>query len=167
MYCPTISLDFIESLSCTVPISTCTVQKSSCYVPVVSSILVSSCLNFNLSITTFQLNLLQNLSCTVQNFHLTLLNRYLVLSHIRLVMSKNRLVLSQFWLVSTQNSTFFVEKVIMYCPTILPNFVESKSSTVPISTWTVQKLTLICRKICLDLDLILNDPFRNNDLVYT
>ncbi len=27
MYCPTSSLDFVESLSCTVPIWTCTVQK--------------------------------------------------------------------------------------------------------------------------------------------
>jgi hypothetical protein len=167
MYCPTISLDFVESLSCTVPISTCTVRKSSCYVLVVSSILVSSCLNFNLSIPTFQLNLLQNSSCTVQNFHLTLLNRYLVLSHIRLVMSENRLLLTYFQLVHTQNSNFSVEKVIKYCPTISPYFVESTSSTVPISTWTVQKLTLICRKIRLDLVLILNDPFRNNDLVYT
>ena len=134
MYCPTISLDFVESLSCTVPILTCTVRKLSCYVPVVSSILVSSCLNFNLSITTFQLNLLQNSSCTVQKFHLILLSRRLVLSHIRHVMSENCLVLSQFRLVCTQNSTFFVEKVIMYCPTVSPNFVELTSSTVPIST---------------------------------
>ncbi len=152
MYCPTISLDFVESLSCTFPISTRTVRKSSCYVPVVSSILVSSCLNFNLSKTTFQLNLLQNLSCTDQNFHLILLNCYIVLSNIRLVMSENRLVLTWFQLVHTQNSTFFVEKVIMYCPTISPYFVESMSSTVPISTWTVQKLTLICQKNRLDLD---------------
>ena len=134
MYCPTNALDFVESLSCTVPISNSTVRNSSCYVPVVSSILVSYCPNFNLSIPTFQLNLLQNSSCTVQKFHLTLLNRYLVLSHIRLVMSENCLVLSQFRLVCTQNSTFFVEKVIMYCPTVSPNFVELTSSTVPIST---------------------------------
>ncbi len=167
MYCPTISFDFVESLSCTVPILPCTVRKLSCYVPVVSSILVLYCPNFNLSITTFQPNLLQNSSCTVQKFHPILLNCYPVLSYIRLVMSKIHLVLSQFWLVHTQNSTFFVEKVIMYCPTISPDFVESASRTNPILTFTVQKLTLISRKICLDLDLILNDPFRNNDLVYT
>ncbi len=167
MYCPTISLDFVESLSCTVPISTQIVQKLSWYVPVVSSILVSYCPNFNLSIPTFQLNLLKNSSCTVQKFHLILLNPYLVLSHIWLVMSKNCLVLSQFWLVRNQNSTFLVEKVIIYCPTNLPFFVKSVSCTLPILTCTVQKLTLICRKIRLDLDLILNDPFRNNDLVYT
>ncbi len=130
-------LSHVESLSCTVPFSTCTVQKSSCYVPVVSSILVSYCPNFNLSIPTFQLNLMKNSSCTVQKFHLILLNRYLVLSHIRLVMSKNCLVLSQFWLVRTQNSTFFVEKVIMYCPSNLPDFVELVSCTIPISTCTV------------------------------
>ncbi len=134
MYCPTISLDFVESLSCTVPNSTCTVRKLSCYVLVVSSIHVSSCLNFNLSKTTFQLNLLQNSSFTVQNFHLILLNRYLVLSYIRLVVSKNCLVLTYFQLVHTQNSTFFVEKVIKYCPTISPYFVKLSSSTVPIST---------------------------------
>ena len=125
MYCPTNALDFVESLSRTVPISNSTVRNSSCYVPVVSSILVSYCPNFNLSIPTFQLNLLQNLSCTVQKFHMILLSRRLVLSHIRHVMSENCLVLSQFRLVRTQNSTFFVEKVIMYCPTISPNFVES------------------------------------------
>jgi len=134
MYCPTNALDFVESLSRTVPISNSTVRNSSCYVPVVSSILVSYCPNFNLSIPTFQLNLLQNSSCTVRNFHLTLLNRYLVLSHIRIVMSENCLVLSSFRLVRSQNSTFFVEKVIMYCPTISPYFVELTSSTVPIST---------------------------------
>ena len=134
MYCPKILPDFVKSASCTVPIPTCTVRKLSCYVPVVSSILVSSCLNFNLSIPTFQLNLLQNSSCTVRNFHLTLLNRYLVLSYIRLVMSKNRLVLTYFQLVHTQNSKFSVKKVIKYCPTISPYLVESTSSTVPIST---------------------------------
>ncbi len=153
MYCPTISHDFVKSLSCTVPISTCTVRKLSCYVPVVSSILVWYCPNFNLYIPTFQLNLLKNSSCTVQKIHLIFLNRYLVLSHIRLVMSDNGLVLTQFWLVHTQNSTFVVEKVIMYCPTLSPDFVESASCTVPITTCTVQKLTLICRKNCLDLDL--------------
>ncbi len=110
MYCPTISLNFVESLSCTVLILTCPVRKLSCYVLVVSSILVSSCLNFNLSIPTFQLNLLQNSSCTVRNFHLTLLNRYLVLFHIRLLMSKNCLLLTYFQLVHTQNSTFSVKK---------------------------------------------------------
>jgi hypothetical protein len=96
-----------------------------------------------------------------------LLNRYLVLSYIQLVMSEIRCVLSQFRLVYTQKTKKNVERVIMYCPTISPDFVKSASFTVPISTCTVQKLTLISRKICLDLDLILNDPFRNNDLVYT
>ena len=134
MYCPTNALDFVESLSCTVPISNSTVRNPSCYVRVVSSILVSYCPNFNLSIPTFQLNLLQNSSCTVQKFHLTLLNRYLVLSHIRLVMSENRLLLTYFQLVHTQNSNFSVKKVIKYCPTISPYFVGSTSSTVPIST---------------------------------
>ena len=82
------------------------------------------------------------------------------------VLSENCLVLTQFQLVRTQNSTFFVKKIIMYCPTISPDFVQPASCTVPILTCIVQKLTLISRKICLDLDLILNDPFRNNDLVY-
>ncbi len=54
----------------------------------------------------------------------------------------------------------------MYCPTNSPDFVQSASCTVPILTCTVQKLTLISQKNCLDLDLILNDPFPNNDLVY-
>ena len=66
MYCPKISPDFVDSASCTVPISTCTVQKLSCYVPVVSSILVSYCPNFNLSIPTIQLNKQKKSSCTVQ-----------------------------------------------------------------------------------------------------
>ena len=110
MYCPTNALDFVESLSRTVPISNSTVRNSSCYVPVVSSILVSYCPNFNLSIPTFQLNLLQSSSCTVKKFHLILLNCYLVLSHIQLVMSKNCLVLFQFWLVHTQNSTYWLKK---------------------------------------------------------
>ena len=101
MYCPTISLNFVESLSRTFPISNSTVRNSSCYVRVVSSILVSYCPNFNLSIFTFRLNLLQNSSCTVRNFHLTLLNCYLVLSHIRIVMSENRLLLTYFQLVYT------------------------------------------------------------------
>ena len=134
MFCPTNALDFVESLSRTVPISNSTVRNSSCYVRVVSSIFVSYCPNFNLSIFTFRLNLLENSSCTVRNFHLTLLNRDLELSHIRLVMSENRLLLTYFQLVHTQNSNFSVEKVIKYCPTISPYFVESTSSTVPIST---------------------------------
>ena len=82
-------------------------------------------------------------------------------------MSKVCLVLSQFRLIHTQNSTCFVEKAIMYCPTISPDFVKLASFTVPISTCTVQKLTLIRQKKCLDLDLILNDSFCNNDLAYT
>ena len=133
MYCPTISLNFVESLSRTFPISNSTVRNSSCYVRVVSSILVLYCPNFNLSIFTFQLNLLQNSSCTVRNFHLTLLNRYLVLSHIRIVMSENRLLLTYFQPVHTQNSKFSVKKV-KYCPTVSPYFVELTFSTVPIST---------------------------------
>ena len=40
----------------------------------------------------------------------------------------------------------------MYCRTISPDFVESASRTVPISTCNVQKLTLISRKNRLDLD---------------
>ena len=138
MYCPTNALDFVEkSLSCTVPISTCTVRQSSCYVPVVSSILVSYCPNFNLSIPTFQLNLLQSSSCTVQKFQLILLNRYLVLSHIQLVMSENCLVLFQFWLVHTQNSTYWLKKSSCTVQQIYLFFVESVSFTVPISTCTV------------------------------
>ena len=53
----------------------------------------------------------------------------------------------------------------MYCPTSSLDFVESLSCTVPIWTCTVQKMNLICRKNPPDLDIILNSPFRNNDLV--
>ncbi len=44
-------------------------------------------------------------------------------------------------------------------------YCEPASCFVPNSTCTAPKFTLICRKICLDLDLIPNCPFRNNDLV--
>ena len=75
------------------------------------------------------------------------------------------MVVSQFQLVRTRNSTYIVKKIIMYCPKISPDFVESASFTVPILTCTVQKLTFISRKTCLDLDLISNSSFCNNDLV--
>ncbi len=123
----------------TVPNLTCTVRKLSCYVPVVSSILVSYCPNFNLSIPTFQLNLLKNLSCTVQIYYLILLNCYLVLSHIRLVMSENCLVLTQFWLVRNQNSTFLLKK----------------------SSWTVQQFHLILSNRCLVLSQFWLVLFKN------
>ncbi len=50
----------------------------------------------------------------------------------------------------------------MYCPKIAPDFVESASCTVPISTCTCPKFTLICQKTCLDFNSISNCPFRNN-----
>ena len=88
-----------------------------------------------------QLNLLKKSTCTVQKLHLILSYHYLVLSNIRLVLSAICLVLSQFRLVNSQYSTYFVEKIIMYCPKISSDFVKSASLTVPISTSTVQKLS--------------------------
>ena len=87
-----------------------------------------------------------NLSpCTVPNVHLILSNRCHVLSQFRFVLSENRLVLSVFQLVHTNNSIQFVEKTIMYCPTISLDFVELLSCTVPNSTCTVRKSSCTAR----------------------
>ena len=88
---------------------------------------------------SIQLNLLNKSTCTVQKLHLILSHRYLVLSNIQLVLSKIHLVLSKFWLV--HNIQLFCWKIIMYCPKISSNFVDSTSCTVPISTGTVRKLS--------------------------
>jgi hypothetical protein len=110
MYCPKFSPDFVNLASCTVPNSTCTVQKLSFYVRVVSSILILYCLNFILYVPIIQLFLFEKSSCNVQILHLILSNRYLVLSYIRLVLSKNHLVLSQFRVVHTKKFNFFDKK---------------------------------------------------------
>jgi hypothetical protein len=123
MYLPKIQPDFVDLAFCTVQISTCTDQKLSCYALVVSSILISYSPNINLRIPKFLLNLFEKSSCTVKKFRLILLNCYLVLSYnssctVRKASSTDPILTCLY-----PNFNFFVKKVIMYCPRILPDFV--------------------------------------------
>ncbi len=123
MYCPKNQPDVVNLVSCTVLISTCTDRKLSCYVLVVSSILISYSPNINLCIPTFQLNLFENSSCTVQKIHLILLNCYIVLSYNSSCTVRKSSSTDPISTCLHPNYNFFVEKVIMYCPRILPDFV--------------------------------------------
>jgi hypothetical protein len=75
--------------------------------------------------------------------HKKVQSRHLVLSQFWLVLSKNHLVLSQFRLVHTQNSPYFVEKIIIYCPKISTDFYQ-------ISVLYCPNFGLYCPKIDLN-----------------
>ena len=124
----------------------------SCHVSVVSSFLILfKTLVSSQSIGYVHLDMHELFTWCCPNIFLVLLNWRLALSQLRLVL--------------TQNSTYFVKKVILYCPKFSHGFVKLASCTVLILTCTYLKLTLICGITCQDFDFISNCPFCNNDLV--